>query len=922
MKLSRIAACIAVWLPAIACADPVTLIAIGSQLAVGVGAITAATAAWIGVGAAVFGMARARSAQRKAAAQARAQQVAGLQDRSFRALTNLPPLETVYGTIPKAGYIVDSFASDLTTTGADGVTRTFQDGLRHMVVVWAAHECTGIGALQFGSDDLLPSEIGADGWALPGSKFSRPQTAQRTYQTPGGVVLLPVPAAEILSVTGGSDTGAIAYTLGADRRTVTTSEPGTISYTVSVGQPMVRVSHHLGADSQTVDAYLASVAPTRYTSAHRLRGICYSVITVDLRHERWQSGPPNPIAHVQGKRLYDPRTALTAYSDNPALMVLDYLRHPDGWGVDLADINVPAVIAAANACDATVPAVVDGATIAAPRYAAGGSWETGQAREATLDDLCRAMAGTATYAGQWVISAGAYTPPAMTLNDNDLAGSISIVQAGAPDEQISNSVRCTYVPDGQLTPVDAGPYRNSALVTADGGELWDSLDLPYTQTNWRCRDIARIHVETRRNGLVISYPAKMRALALQPGDRVTVTSPEYGWTAKIFRVTDTQLAPRQGVALTLQEDGPDAWDQVDASEADPTPNTGLPSPWGVVPPVSGLTATSGTGVLQVQSDGTIITRVRVSWDPVSWPYATGVELTWTPPGGTATAVSVPGDQTTVDIIGPIDGQTIAIAARVRTLAEPSDWAHLAHLVLGELEPPPVIPSLTVIQGSGGMRRIQWTYPSEPVDFKQFEARYWSGAALPVWDAMNTIFTAHTGERARESRLPPDGTHYISMLAVDRSGNISARTTTQVTLSGDPGTLVNSTSPHATGWPGDRVGCYVSGSYLVPGSPTGGTWASAGTFASAGTWGSTVTPVTSMSYAQTVDMTTAAPRYIRVEHDSTGMTAVELCTSPNGVDWTAWAPITTSSVSARYYQVRITLSGTTGELRTMTINIYL
>ena len=928
MKLSRIVAALAACIPGLCVADPVTVIAIGSQLAASgaLGAaltISASTAAWIGVGAAVYGMAKARQDQRKLAAQARAQQVASLADRSYRALTNLPPIETVYGLVTKAGYIVDSFATDLTATSAEGVTRTYPDGLRHLVVVWAAHECQRIDGLIFGQETIGAADVDAQGWALPGTAFSRAQTASRTSYLPAGTSTLPAVAASILSVVDQGGGGiAPTYTLAPDGVTITLSVASVVTWTASISIPMLRMSHHHGGDSQAVDAYLHSVAPTRYTTYHRLAGLCYSVLTFDLRFERWQSGPPSPVAEIRGKKVYDPRTGTTYHTPNAALCVYDYLRHEHGMAVEQEDVLLSSVIAAANACDEYITLGVGGDAISTPRYMCNGTWETGAARESVLDDLCRSMAGSATYSGQWVISAGAYTPHVMTLTDNDLSGSISIVQAGAPAEQLSNGVRGVYVPRWTLTAVDMEPYSNAALVAADGGELWESIDLPFTDRSWACRQIARITIETRRNGMVISYPAKIHAIRLQPGDRVAVTSAEYGWTSKTFRVTDTQLAPRQSVVLTLQEDAPEAWDAVDTNKPDPTPNTGLPSPWGVVAPITGLTAVSGSSVLQVAGDGTIITRVRVSWDPVSWPYATGVELTWTPPGGTATAVSVPGDQTTVDIIGPIDGQTITIAARVRTLAEPSDWSYLAHLVLGELEPPPVIPSLTVIQGSGGMRRIQWTYPDEPVDFKQFEARYWSGATLPAWDAMNTIFTAHTGERARESRLPPDGTHYISMLAVDRSGNISARTTIQVTLSGDPGTLVNSTSPHATGWPGDRVGCYVSGSYLVPGSPTAGTWASAGTWAGAGTWGSTVMPVTSMSYAQTVDMTTVAPRYIRVEHDSTGMTAVELCTSPNGTDWTAWAPITTSSVSARYYQVRITLSGTTGELRTMTINIYL
>lgn len=925
MRLSRIVAALAAVIPGLCVADPVTIIAIGSQLAASgaLGAaltISASTAAWIGVGAAVYGMAKARQDQRKMAAEARARQVASLEDRSYRALTNLPPIETVYGQVNKAGYIVDNFATDLTSTGADGITRTFPDGLRHLVIVWAAHECQGLDELIFGQESIGTSLVDAQGWALPGTVFNRSQSATRTNTIPAGTSVLPAVAAQILSCVGIDHRDQVAYTLAPDGQTITASGACRVTWTTSLSIPMLRMSHHLGAASQPVDSYLAAIAPSRYTSAHRLAGLCYSVLTFDLRFERWQSEPPPPVAQIRGKRLYDPRTGLTLHSANAALCVYDYLTHSDGMAVDPVDISMASVIAAANACDEYITLDVGGGTVSTPRYTCNGTWETGAAREGVLDNLCRSMAGSATYSGQWTISAGIYTPHVMTLTDNDLAGSISIVQAGAPDEQISNSVRGVYVPRGTLTAVDMEPYSNAALVTADGGELWESIDFPFTDRSWLCRQIARITIETRRNGLVISYPAKAHAVRLQPGDRVNVTSAEYGWTSKTFRVTDAQLAPRQSVVLTLQEDAPEAWDAVDTNEADPTPNVGIPSPWGVIAPITGLAAVSGSSVLQIAGDGTIITRVRVSWDLPSAPYAAGVTITWEPVGGTATSINVPADQTSIDIAGPVDGQMLTIAAYVRTMTGTSDGRYIAHQVLGKTEPPPPVEALAMQELPELGRVVSWSYPAPPLDLGGFVARY-SVHSTPTaaWSAQADLFAASAGARTfTATSAPPDGDWDITVRAIDTTGNLSTPVTINVLMAqGGLGTPIMTVKPEALGWPGTKTNCIVDGSFLAQSDTP---WDSLPTTWDA--WTVWSTSAESISYVHQIDLGAPANVRIRADAVSNAITTLDLQHSSNGTDWSAWEPIPEGHVNAHYLRVRATVTGSAlAYLYNMTINIY-
>jgi hypothetical protein len=137
------------------------------------------------------------------------------------------------------------------------------------------------------------------------------------------------------------------------------------------------------------------------------------------------------------------------------------------------------------------------------------------------------------------------------------------------------------------------PYQNATFLASDGTALWTNLTLPFTNSGGRARNIARILTEKNRSGLVITFPAKLRAIALKVGDRVPVTNSEYGFDRQVFPGDRPQVRPRLGGRAHLQEDAEDIYDEADAATADPTPNTRLPSPF-YVQAITGLSASSNS----------------------------------------------------------------------------------------------------------------------------------------------------------------------------------------------------------------------------------------------------------------------------------------------------------------------------------------
>jgi hypothetical protein len=99
------------------------------------------------------------------------------------------------------------------------------------------------------------------------------------------------------------------------------------------------INKHLGAADQFADSQLIIDSGGTWTTAHRLRGICYLYIRLTYSADIFPNGIPNVKAVVKGKKLYDPRDGTTAWSDNWALCVRDYLTAD--YGLQCEDAHAP-----------------------------------------------------------------------------------------------------------------------------------------------------------------------------------------------------------------------------------------------------------------------------------------------------------------------------------------------------------------------------------------------------------------------------------------------------------------------------------------------------------------------------------------------------------------------------------------------------
>ena len=115
---------------------------------------------------------------------------------------------------------------------------------------------------------------------------------------------------------------------------------------------LVSITKYLGTDAQTYSTLLAEADDT-WGSNHRLRGVAYLAMRFKYDPDVFSS-IPEVQAVVKGRKVYDPETTTTVWSNNPALCLRDYLTNARyGKGLSSSLIDDTSFIAAKAFCNTT-----------------------------------------------------------------------------------------------------------------------------------------------------------------------------------------------------------------------------------------------------------------------------------------------------------------------------------------------------------------------------------------------------------------------------------------------------------------------------------------------------------------------------------------------------------------------------------------
>lgn len=530
-----------------------------------------------------------------------------------------------------------------------------------------------------------------------------------------------------------------------------------------------------GADSQSVNADATGQLPSLWTSDHRQRGVAHVYHILRWNKNVFAEGLPDFTYEVQGKKVYDPRTASTAFSSNAALCIADYLMNDRfGMGIPLAQLDTgtdPGGLQwAADICDETASGE--------NRYEINYAFEMGAPHKVVLEEMVAAMGGHLTYVeGKWRFWPAKWVAPSITLTEDDLRGALTVRTLNSRRD-IFNAVRGTYVSGEKDYEVTDYPVvSNGTYESTDGERIYEEINQPAVTSGIQCQRLAKIELERIRQGINVSGLFSLKAYQLQVPNNVYLTLDRFGWSAKTFEVKEMELIQGEPggegitVYLDLMETASGVFDWANGEETtiDLSPNTNLPSPFDV-PDISGLTVESGTDHLDVRSDGTIFTRIYVEWDAITDTFTSDggiIEVQYKKSAASTWQVGarVSGDVTSAYILDVKDGVNYDVRARaISALEVQGDFTTVsAHLVVGKTEPP------SDVLGFGGSVekfgiRLSWDQISD-LDKSHYEIR--EGAS---WDAGDLVVESYT--TAYLWQIKQAGTYNLWIKAVDTSGNYS------------------------------------------------------------------------------------------------------------------------------------------------------
>ena len=533
----------------------------------------------------------------------------------------------------------------------------------------------------------------------------------------------------------------------------------------------VRIKLHLGSPNQTADTFLVNES-AHWTTEHRLRGIAYMYIRLAFDADVFPNGIPEITATISGKKVYDPRTSTTAWSDNPALCLRDYLTSSYGIAEETANIDDTLVTAAANVCDQTN--TIAGTT----RYTCNGAFTTASTPYDMINGILTSMDGSLWYAqGKWRMKPAYWTAPVLDLNEDDLRSSVSVSTRHSRRNNF-NTVKGTFRgEESNWQTTDYPQVTNAAFVTADGGqESVADVDLPFTDNSIEARRIARISLERNRQQLTVSASFGLKTLQVQVGDNIRLTNSRFGWDNKEFEVIAWNFGLTDGLDLqtqmTLRETAESVYDEVDDGVVYERDNTTLLSPFSV--PSVGLSVLAEAVVSNQKVSNIAVATVTSSRpegiDYVEVEYKLSTESTYSSFG------QGPLGEFKVRDLQVADYDFRARA--INTFGIRGEFEYLLNVEINAFIGDPSDVSSLTTELSGGTLFLSWP-PVPDADLSHYEVKHNSNTTGATWSNSTTIVEKIA--RPGTSTTVPARSGTFLIRAYDKEDNFSENVTSTIVL---------------------------------------------------------------------------------------------------------------------------------------------
>ena len=360
---------------------------------------------------------------------------------------------------------------------------------------------------------------------------------------------------------------------------------------------------------------------------------------------------------------------------------------------------------------------------------------------------------------------------------------------------------------------------------------------------------------------------------------------------------------------------------------DLTPNTNLPSPFDVAPPID-LVLASGDAELLAGIDGSVISRIKASWieadDAFVVRYAVefkkSVDAEW------STAPTPLAGTTSVHISEVEDAVEYDVRVRsVNQIGASSIWVtSVGHIVIGKQAPPPDV-AIFQIDRRTGVRQFTFGLTTTPADVRSgggFRIRK-STDLTADWDDMDPLHDGLLVASPWEINEPAAGEWLFGIKAVDSSGHESTNAKfIHETLGASQ--LLNVLAQRveqdeSPAWPGTRVDCFKTPGNTLLASSDGVIDDLAAQIDALPPTIATILPSKSpITYTTpTIDLGFDVTLTPVVAADVSGALTLTMKTGTDSDGAPVGSFVALASVQARYIQIKASVSGANPEIFTMT-----
>jgi len=375
---------------------------------------------------------------------------------------------------------------------------------------------------------------------------------------------------------------------------------------------------HSGTNTQEVDTNISLALGGKFTDPM----INTSYVLFKIKYDRKTfSGIPSRTVILKGIKIYDYRTSTTAWSQNPALILYDYMtndRYGLGWDTSIFDTGSGSTWeSAANYCD------INEACAGKPMYYIDYYVGSQMRSQSIIDTILSHFRGSLSwFAGTIYLTYTdlRYEAPIFAITDDDIA------RTPAQHDIISVSQPSSFgIPDGVLVK-----YYNKR-------NNWTLDDIPIGDTKGNIQqivfnaftdrglalDLGRYTLERNRLNKVISLTARADLIELDINDVGVLQSSELGLTNQLVRVKESSITPDGLMVLSLILEDYNLYDSIYDKDLTKSYEVDLPNVTDPPPAVWNISFDEE----RYFNKGTEFTRLSIFFDqPIDYPWFDYIEV--------------------------------------------------------------------------------------------------------------------------------------------------------------------------------------------------------------------------------------------------------------------------------------------------------